>query len=100
MVKIPWCCSDPIGSLKLADELHLDLHASNPSSSSFQRYLSKSLLAELRSEAQHELLEGEKKHQTPEMNSGNASVMSGANHQFFMIQDVSLKVSPQVGSMS
>jgi len=55
--------SDPIGSLKLADEL--GLHASNPSSSSFQRYLSKSLLAELRSEAQHELLEGEKntKHQ-------------------------------------
>ena len=55
--------SDPIGSLKLADEL--GLHASNPSSSSFQRYLSKSLLAELRSEAQHELLGGEKniKHQ-------------------------------------
>ena len=70
--------SDPIGSLKLADEL--GLHASNPSSSSFQRYLSKSLSAELRSEAQHELLG--KKHQTPEMNSGNASMISGANHHF------------------
>ena len=87
--------SDPIGSLKLADEL--GLHASNPSSSSFQRYLSKSLLAELRSEAQHELLEGEK---TPNTRNEFRECISDVWESPIFYDSGCVIESPQVGSMS